>query len=144
MCATGLRHAPTVEHRFSQKCAGASRTQARPERLEPVADAPERLRVRRLLHAELELLGRLARVRVEPLLGAFEREPLLVQEGLDPLDQIEVAPPIEPLAGRVLLRAQQLELGLPVPENVRRDRRDRLDLADPVVELLGDVRRRGV
>ena len=40
---------------------------------------------------------------------------------------------------RVLLRAQQIELGLPVPEHVGRHAGRRLRLADPVVELVDYV-----
>ena len=53
-------------------------------------------------------------------------------------DQIEVGLAVQPLPRRVLLRAEQLELGLPVAEHVGGNLRDRLDLADPVVELVGD------
>src|SRR5436309_10937309 len=137
MCATGLRHAPTFKRGLWQISAGPSRTQARAQNAEAVADAPQRLRIGGLFHAELELL-RPARLCDEPLLGALEGQPLFVEESLDPLDQLEVARAVQTLAGRVLLRTEQLELRLPVAQHVRGDGRDRLDLPDAVVELFGD------
>src|SRR4029434_2840220 len=57
---------------------------------------------------------------------------------LDPKHQVEIAPAVQPLPRRVFLRTQQLELRLPVPQHIGRDLRDRLHLADPVVELVWD------
>src|SRR4029450_2331327 len=103
MCATGLRHAPTVKRELSQISRSASRTEggaqgpgggpaptvrrelsqisrrasrteARAQRPETVANAPEGVRVGRFLHAELELVGA-PRLGDAPLLGAFQREP---------------------------------------------------------------------
>src|SRR5207244_1539013 len=68
-------------------------------------------------------------------------QPLFVEEGLDALDQLEVARAVQTLAGRVLLRPKKLELRLPVAQHVRGDGRDRLDLPDAVVELFGGFRR---
>src|SRR2546427_6070680 len=140
MCATGLRHAPTVRRELSQISRGPSRTETRAQDAEAVADAPERLRVGDLLHAELELV-RPTRLADETLLGALQRQPLFVEEGLDPLHELEIARPVQALAGRILLRAEELELRLPVPKHVRGDGGDRLHLPDAVVELLGDFRR---
>src|SRR2546422_2349404 len=140
MCATGLRHAPTLKCELWQISPEPSRTQARAQHAEAVADAPQRLRIGGLFHAELELL-RPARLGDEPLLGALEGQPLFVEEGLDALDQLEVARAVQTLPGRVLLRPEQLELRLPVAQHVRGDGRDRLDLPDAVVELFGDFRR---
>jgi hypothetical protein len=128
---------PDLRRRLSQNLRRPSRREAPAERVQTVADAAERLGVRRLPHAEVELLGRPSRFGDEALLGALEREALVVEQGLDALDEVEVAPAIEALARRVLLRPKELELRLPVTENVRRHAGDRLDLADPIVELLG-------
>src|SRR5439155_276007 len=75
MCATGLRHAPIVRRELSQISRSPSRTEARAQDAETIADAPERLRVRGLLHAELELIGP-ARLGDETRLGALERPTL--------------------------------------------------------------------
>src|SRR5215831_18968853 len=143
MCATGLRHAPTVRRELSQISPDPSRTQTRPQDAEAIADAPQRLRVRGFLHAELELIGP-ARLADEALLGALEREPLLVEQGFDALHELEIARAVQPLARRILLRAEQLELRLPVAKDVSGDRGDRLHLTDTVVELFRDFRRHAV
>ena len=140
MCATGLRHAPT-RGELSQNPHTPSRDQARAERAQTVADPTKRLGVGRFLHAELELLARPSRLGDEAFLGALERQALFVEQGLDALDEIEVAPAIEALSCRILLRPEELELRLPVAENVRRHAGDRLDLANPIVELLRGGRR---
>src|SRR5262249_55980007 len=139
MCATGLRHAPTVKRELSQISRSASRTEARAQRPETVANTPERVRVGRFLHAELELVGA-PRLGDEPLLGAFQRQPLVVQQGLDALDELEIARAVQALTRRILLRPEQLEFRLPVAKNVRGDGRDRLDLPDAIVELFRDFR----
>src|SRR5499426_367951 len=143
MCATGLRHAPTFRRELSQISPGPSRTEARAQDAEAIADAPERLRVRGFLHAELELIGP-ARLADEALFGALEREPLLVEQGLDALHELEIARAVQPLTRRILLRAEQLELRLPVAKDVSGDRGDRLHLTDTVVELFRDFRRHAV
>src|SRR5262245_57869995 len=143
MCATGLRHAPTVRRGLSQISRGASRTEPRTQRPQTVANTPERVRVSRFLHAELELVGA-ARLGDQPLLGAFQRQPLIVEQGLDPLDELEIARTVQALARRILLRPEQLEFGFPVAKDVRGDGRDRLDLPDAVVELFCDFRRHAV
>src|SRR3989454_2404800 len=132
---------PDLRRELSQNLRSPSRSEACAERAEAVTDAPERLGVRHFLHAELELLGRFPGFGDEALLGALEGEALLVEQGLDALDEVEVAPAIEALPRRVLLRPQKLELRLPVAEDVRRHAGDRLNLADPVVELLRGGRR---
>src|SRR5256886_7173866 len=132
---------PDLRRELSQNLRSPSRSEACAERAKTVTDAPERLGVRPFLHAELELLGRLSGFGDEALLRALEREALLVEQGLDALDEVEVAPAIEALPRRVLLRTQKLELRLPVAEDVRRHAGDRLNLADPVVELLWGGRR---
>jgi hypothetical protein len=87
------------------------------------------------------LLGALAaRFGEQALLGPFQREPLVVEQRLDADDEVEVTPAVDPLPRGVLLGTQQLELRLPVPEDVGGNPRDRLDFSDAVVELLGDVR----
>src|SRR5258705_533717 len=143
MCATGLRHAPTVRRELSQISRWASRTQTRAQHAETVANAPERVRVGRFLHAELELVGA-ARLGDEPLLGAFQRQPLVVEEHLDPLDELEIAWAVQALPGRILLGPEQLEFRFPVAKDVRGDGRDRFDLPDAIVELFGDFRRHAV
>src|SRR5262245_33330967 len=109
MCATGLRHAPTVKRELSQISRGPSRTEARAQDAETIADAFERLRVRGFLHAELELI-RATRLAEQPLLGALERQPLLVEQGLDALNELEVARPIQALTRRVLLDRKSTRL----------------------------------
>src|SRR5499426_3795599 len=143
MCATGLRHAPTVRCELSQISRSASRTEARTQHPETVANTPERVRIGRFLHAELELVGA-ARLGDEPLLGAFQRQPLVVEQALDSLDELEIARAVQALARRILFRPEQLEFGLPVAKDVRGDGRDRLDLPDAVVELFCDFRRHAV
>src|SRR4029450_237816 len=86
---------------------------------------------------EIELGGPAA-LDEQALLGALEGQPLVVEQGLDAQDQIEVAPPIETLTGRVLLRTKQTKLRLPVAEDVGGYLGGGLDLADPVVELVRD------
>src|SRR6266576_2272423 len=115
---------PDLRRELSQISRGPSRTEARAQDAEAIADTFERLRVRGLLHPELELVGA-ARLADQPLLGAFEREPLLVQERLDALDQLKVARAIQTLARRILLGPKQLELRLPVAKDVGRDTGDR-------------------
>src|SRR5262245_18585882 len=143
MCATGLCHAPIVRRELSQISPGPSRTQTRPQDAEAIADAPQRLRVRGFFHAELELIGP-ARLADEALLGALEREPLLVEQGFDALHELEIVRAVQPLARWILLRAEQLELRLPVAKDVSGDRGDRLHLTDTVVELFRDFRRQAV
>src|SRR6266568_1430932 len=104
---------------LSKNIRNLSRREVSAARAKPATDAPERLGVRPFLHAELELLGRLPGFGDEALLRALEREALLVEQGLDALDEVEVAPAIEALPRRVLLRTQKLELRLPVAEDVR-------------------------
>jgi len=112
---------------LSQISRLASRTQTRAQHAETVANAPERVRVGRFLHAELELVGA-ARLGDEPLLGAFQRQPLVVEERLDPLDELEIARAVQALTGRILLGPEQLEFRFPVAKDVRGDGRDRFDL----------------
>src|SRR2546422_11691593 len=81
-----------------------------------------------------------ARFVPEPLLGALEGEALVVEQALDAQHQLEVLLAVETLAGGILLGPEQLELGLPVAQHVGRNLRDRLDLSDPVVELVRDHR----
>src|SRR6267378_4112363 len=139
MCATGLRHAPTVRRELSQISRGPSRTEARAQDAEAIADALERLRVRGFLHSQFELVGA-PRLADQPLLGALEGEPLFVQQRLDALNELEVARPIQTLARRILLRTEQLELGFPVAQDVGGDTGDRLHFTDTVVELFRDFR----
>src|ERR1700675_1378761 len=146
-CATGLRYAPSVpqdEAEVSQKPRGASRSQPGAQPRETVTDPSQGRRVGGLLETKLELLGALARLCEQPLLGALERQPLVVEQGADALDEIEVAPPVHTLPAGILLRTEQLEFRLPVAEDVRGHTRDRFDFADPVVELLGGLRRHAV
>src|SRR5205085_1868346 len=108
-CATGLRYAPTCSLEFSQKGGGASRRQACAQRAESVAHAAQRVGVRDFAHSQLELLRlRAAGLGDEALARALERQPLVVQQRLDPLHELEVATAIETLAGGILLGAQQL------------------------------------
>src|SRR5262245_50973361 len=119
---------------------GASRRETGPQHGEALADPLQRGGVCHLAQAQIELLRALARFAEQPLLGPFERQPLLVEERLDPTHEIEVALTVETLTRRVLLRPEELELRLPVAQHVRGHGRDRLDLADPVVQLLDGVR----
>src|SRR5207237_913498 len=115
-----------------------STRESRAQRREPVANAAERIRVRDFADAELELRTA-ASLREQALLRPFQREAFVVEQRLDSLDQLEVAMPVHPLASRILLGAQQLELGFPVPQDVRGHTREFLDLADPVIELVGQT-----
>src|SRR5499425_1152047 len=139
MCATGLRHAPTVRRELSQITRAPSRTETRAQDAETVADALERLRVRGLLNPEIELVCA-ARLADQPLLGALEREPLLVEQGLDALDQLEIARSVQTLPRGILLGPKQLELRLPVAQDISRDTGDRLHFTDTIVELFCDLR----
>src|SRR5262249_35432707 len=139
-CATGLRYAPITERRFSQVTTGASRRETRAQDGEALADPLERGRVGYLTQTQVQLLRSLARFPEQPFLRPFEREPLLVEKRLDPAHEIEVTLPVEALARGVLLGTQELELRLPVAQHVRGHAGDRLDLADPVVQLLDRVR----
>src|SRR5690242_3082265 len=128
------------ERELSQEPRGVSRSQPGPQGGEALADPLEGIRVRGLAQAQVQLLrARLARLGQEPLLGTLEGEALVVQQRLDALDELDVARAIEPLAGRVLLGPEQLELRLPVAEHIGRDLGDLLDLTDAVVQLLGKV-----
>src|SRR5262249_49082798 len=88
-------------------------------------------------HAQIELGGATA-LDEQPLFRPFEGEALVVKQGLDAQDQIEIAPPVQSLAGRVLLGAEETELRLPVAQDIGGPLREALDLADPVVELVRD------
>src|SRR5688500_16282834 len=101
-CAT-----PRREPRLSQICATPSRSQPRAQREQALPHAQERLGVGGFAHSQLELLRALAGVRGETLLCALEREPLVVEERLDALHELEVAPAIEALPGGIRLRPQQ-------------------------------------
>src|SRR3989440_156576 len=59
------------------------------------------------------------------------------------LHQVDVATAVEALAGGILLGPQQLELRLPVAEDVGGDARDLLHFPDAVVQLLRDLQRHG-
>ena len=131
---------PDLRRELSQNLRSPSRSEACAERAKTVTDAPERLGVRPFLHAELELLGRLPGFGDEALLRALEREALVVEKRLDPLHELEVASAVDTLPRRVLLGPQELELRLPVAEDVRGHARDGLHLADAIVEPLGAVR----
>jgi hypothetical protein len=109
---------------LSQSAVRLSRHEDLPERFEARANATDGRRSLRVPgHGERQLLGPAPRIGEQPLLRTLQGQPLVVQQGLDPEDQVEIAPPVQPLAGRILLGAQQLELRLPVPEDVRRDTR---------------------
>src|SRR5262249_4804107 len=87
---------------------------------------------------QLELLGAAPRLAQEPLLGALQREPVLVEQPLDAQDQLDVTLPVHPLPGVVLPGSEQLELRLPVAQDVRRHRGELGPLPDPEEELGGD------
>src|SRR5262245_18549590 len=138
---------PDLESGFSQNLMGASTRscacsppELRAQRGEALADPPECRRVGSLAHAELELLGPLARLGEQALLRALQGQALVVEQGLDAPDEIEVAVAVEALPGRVLLGSEQLELRLPVAQHVGRDSGQGLDLSDAVIELLGGLR----
>src|SRR5262245_17594501 len=138
---------PDLESGFSQNLMGASTRscacsppELRAQRGEALADPPERRRVGGLAHAELELLGPLARLGKQALLGPLQGQALVVEQSLDAPDEIEVSVAVEALPGRVLLGSEQLELRLPVTQDVGRDAGQGLDLSDAVIELLGGLR----
>src|SRR5262245_46225326 len=123
--------------RNSRRAALSSGGEPLAERAQPVASAPECLLERHALEPEVHL-RRAARLAPQPLLRPFEGEPLVVQERFDAQDELEVFLAVQPLARGGLLGSQQLELGLPVAKHVGGNVRDRLDLADAVVELVRD------
>src|SRR5713101_6486034 len=123
----------------SQKAEVASRRQARAQPDQPIAYPAQRSRVGGFLESELQLLRTLARLGEQALLGALQGEPLVVEQGADALDQLQVALSVHALPGRIFLRPQQLELGLPVTQDVGGDARARFDFADAIVQLLGGV-----
>src|SRR5688572_22255863 len=90
-CAT-----PRQERRLSQIYATPSRTEARAQGEQALTHAHERLRVGGFAHAELELLPPLAGFRGQTLLGALERQPLIVEKALDTLHELEIAPAVQP------------------------------------------------
>src|SRR5436309_15964343 len=97
MCATGLRHAPTVRGELSQISRGPSRTEARAQDAETIADTLEHLRVRGFLHPKFDLIGA-PRLPDQPLLCTLEHEPPLLQQGLAPLPELHVPRAIQPSA----------------------------------------------
>src|SRR2546422_10798083 len=86
---------PDLRRELSQNLRSPSRGEACAGRAKTATDAPERLGVRPFLHAQLELLGRLSGFGDEALLRAPEREALLVDRGVDALDEGEADPAIE-------------------------------------------------
>jgi len=122
-------------------CAtGPSTVQSRSQRSQTFADAAERVAVDVIAEPELELLGALTRLGEQALLGTLQGQALVVEKRLDPLHELEVASAVDTLPRRVLLGPQELELRLPVAEDVRGHARDGLHLADAIVEPLGAVR----
>src|SRR5712691_9545892 len=97
---------PDLRGELSQKPAGPSRSEARAEHREALANTPERVGVHGLPPAGLERRARAPRLGEEALLGPFEGEALLVEERLDALDEVEVPPAVEALARLVLLRTE--------------------------------------
>ena len=81
--------------------------------------------------ARLLLLDLLARAR--------DREALAVKQLLDPDHRLDVAAPVDPLAGAVLGGRQGRELGLPVSQHVRLDVRELADLADLEEQLVRNL-----
>ncbi len=104
-CAT-----PRPSLALSQTRREGSRREQLSKGFQPLPHATKRGGRIRLPNAEVELLMLAPGFGLQPFLRAFEGESLVVEERLDPEDQVEIAPPIEPLARRVLLRTQQLEL----------------------------------
>src|SRR3989442_4979634 len=96
---------PDLRRELSQNLRSPSRSEACAERAKTVTDAPERLGGRPFLHAELELVGRLPGFGDEALLRALEREALLVEQGLDALDEVDDEPATEALVRRGLTSA---------------------------------------
>src|SRR5215471_15613835 len=112
-----------------------------PDRLQPGANRAkrgERLRIRR---RQLELLVALSAFLLKSLLRAFEREPVLVEETLDAEHHLHVVLPVDALARVILPRAEQVELGLPVAQDVRRHPGEIRHFTDPKEQL---VRNRGL
>jgi hypothetical protein len=122
---------------LSQSGRRLSRHEELSERLESGPDATDGRRAPHVVRdGERELLRTASGVGEQPLLRTLQGQALVVEQRLDAEDQVEIAAAIQPLARRVLLGSEQLELRLPVPEDVRGDSRRRLGLADPVVELV--------
>src|SRR5215813_9523660 len=119
---------------------GPSSVQPRSQRGQTLANAAERVAVGVITHPERQRLGGPTRLGEQALLGALQREALVVEQGLDPLHELEVPSTINALPRRVFLGPQELELRLPVAEHVRGHTGDGLHLADAIVEPLGAVR----
>src|SRR6059036_3776802 len=100
---------PDRQARIVADIAGRFKNRGASAGPEAVTDAPERFRVGDFLHPEFELV-RATRFGDEPLLGPLERQPFVVEQDLDPLNELEVARAVQALAGRVLLRTEELEL----------------------------------
>ena len=116
--------------------SGVGSTEEVAEPFQAPLDGPEGLPGLAVGELEVELLA-VHGVLAEPLLRPFEGQALFVEEALDLNDEVHVPPTVNPLPRRVFLRAEELELRLPVSENVRGDPEERGDLADAEEELLG-------
>src|SRR5687768_12915457 len=78
-------------------------------------------------------------LRLQSLLGPGDGEALFVEELFDAQHGVDVAPPIDPLAGAVLRGGQRGELRLPVPQDVGLGVGDLADLTDLEEELVRDL-----
>src|SRR5262245_12804454 len=105
-----------------------------------LANAAEGVAVSVIAQRERQRLGAPARLGEKTLFGALQREALVIEQRLDPLDELEVSSAIDALPRRILLGSQELELRLPVAKHVRGHTGDGLHLADAIVEPLGAVR----
>src|SRR5262245_41424333 len=142
-CATRLRYIPIADSRSiipveeSQYCAQllAHLDQGRLDLVVAVAGG-RRLGLARLGRRRVHPPRQL---RLEPLLGAGDRETFLVEELLDAQHGLDVAPPVDPLPRAVLRRRQRRELRLPVAQHVGLGVGDLAHLADLEEQLVRDL-----
>src|SRR5215471_65962 len=109
-----------------------------PDRLQPGANRAKRGQCLRVRRRQLELRVLLPALLLEPLLRALKREPVLVEKTLDAEHHLHVVLSIDALARVVLARPEQIELGLPIAQDVRRHPGEIGHLADAKEQLVRD------
>src|SRR5262245_44296518 len=89
-----------------------------PDRFQPGSDRAERDQRLRIRRRQVELLVALPSLLLQALLRSFQREAVLVEQALDAQDHLHVVLAVNALAGMVLSGPQELELRLPVAQDV--------------------------